>query len=73
MRSYLILKVYDIFGGEVASLVNDEKAAGNYEIKWNAENLPSGIYLYKLSVSVLPSQDRQAGNFVEAKKMILLK
>ena len=57
------LKVYDILGNEVATLVNKEKPAGNYEVEFNGENLPSGIYFYKLS----------AGNFTETRKMILLK
>ena len=57
------LKVYDILGNEVATLVNEEKPAGEYEVEFNGSNLPSGIYFYKL----------QAGNLVETKKMILLK
>jgi hypothetical protein len=67
------LKVYDILGNEVATLVNEEKPAGNYEIEFSAKgesasdgnvyDLPSGIYFYKL----------QAGNFSATKKMILLK
>jgi hypothetical protein len=55
--------VYDILGNEVATLVNEEKHAGNYEVNFNASQLSSGIYFYKL----------QAGSFVETKKMILLK
>ncbi len=57
------LKVYDILGREVATLVNETKSAGNYEANFNAANLSSGIYLYRI----------QAGNFTESKKMILLK
>jgi hypothetical protein len=57
------LKVYDILGNEIASLVNEEKSAGNYEVQFNATNVASGIYFYKL----------QAGSFIETKKMILLK
>ena len=53
----------DILGSEVATLVNEEKQTGTYEITWFAESLPSGVYFYKL----------QAGDFVETKKMILLK
>jgi hypothetical protein len=55
--------VYDILGNEIETLVNEEKPAGNYELTWYAENLPSGVYFYQL----------RAGNFVETKKMILLK
>ena len=61
--SFVNLKVYDILGREAATLVNEEKPAGNYQIEFNAANHPSGIYFYKL----------QAGSFTESKKMILLK
>ena len=57
------LKVYDVLGNKVATLVNEEKPAGNYEVEFNATGLPSGIYFYQL----------KAGNFVETKKMILMK
>jgi hypothetical protein len=69
----VILKVFDVLGNEVATLVNEEKPAGNFEIEFslksgtgssgNAYSLSSGIYFYKL----------QAGSFVAAKKMQLLK
>jgi hypothetical protein len=74
-RQFVQLKVYDILGNEVATLVNEEKAPGIYEVKFNShsdggQNLPagrqglsSGVYFYKL----------QAGDFVETKKMILLR
>ena len=57
------LKVYDILGNEVAVLVNTKQAPGEYEVKFNAAGLASGLYLYKL----------QSGNFVQTKKMVLLK
>jgi len=62
------LKVYDILGREVATLVNEEKTAGTYEIEFDshsgeARNLTSGVYFYQLS----------AGDFVETKKMILMR
>jgi len=60
---FVTLKIYDVLGNEVASLVNEEKPAGNYEVEFNATNLSSGIYYYKLV----------AGNFIDVKKMILLK
>jgi hypothetical protein len=60
---YVTLKVYDLLGREVATLVNEEKTAGSYEIEFDASNLSSGIYFYKL----------QASNFSETKKMILIK
>jgi subtilisin family serine protease len=57
------LKVFDILGNEVATLVNEEKAAGTYEVEFNATQLSSGVYFYRL----------KAGDFVETKKMILLR
>ena len=57
------LKVYDMLGTEVASLVDERKEPGNYTVKFNAVNLPSGIYVYKLT----------AGNYIDTKKLILLK
>ncbi len=57
------LKIYDVLGNEVATLVNEEKPAGVYEVDFNASNLSSGIYLYKLHV----------GGFISTKKMTLIK
>ena len=57
------LKVYDILGNEVASLVNEEKGPGVYSVTFDASKLSSGVYLYKL----------QAGSFTESKKMLLMK
>jgi hypothetical protein len=61
--SQTTLKVYDILGKEVATLVNTKQSAGNYEVKFNASKLTSGVYFYKL----------QSGNFTETKKMLLMK
>ena len=57
------LKVYDILGKEVATLVNENKPEGLYEAEFNASSLPSGMYIYKL----------QAGCFSDVKKMLLTK
>jgi len=62
-KQSVVLKVYDILGNVVATLVNEQKSAGNYEVKFNASNLSSGIYFYKL----------QSGSFVQTKKFILIK
>ncbi|MEJ2105223.1 MAG: T9SS type A sorting domain-containing protein [Ignavibacteriaceae bacterium] len=56
------LKVYDVLGNEVVTLVNEEKQPGAYEVEFDASSLSSGIYLYKL----------QAGKFIQPKKMILV-
>lgn len=57
------LKIYDVLGSEIATLVNEEKVAGKYEVNFNASSLASGVYIYKI----------QAGEFVSSKKMMLLK
>ena len=57
------LKVYDMLGNEITTLVNKEITSGYYEVEFDASHLSSGIYFYKL----------QAGNFIETKKMILLR
>jgi len=57
------LKVYDILGGEVMTLVNEEQVAGKYEINFDASKFASGVYLYRI----------QAGDFMSVKKMILLR
>ena len=72
-ENFVTLKVYDVLGSEIATLVNGKKSAGYYEVNFsaingsasggNAANLSSGIYYYKLS----------AGNFSQVKKMILIK
>jgi len=61
--SNIVIKVFNILGKEIETLVNEEKPIGNYEIEFNTTQLPSGVYLYSLT----------AGNFVEIKKMILMK
>ena len=61
--SFTSIKIYDVIGNEVSSLVNENKPAGLYEVQFNASDLSSGIYYYTI----------QAGSFKETKKMILLK
>jgi len=62
-KSIVQLKIYDVLGNEIRTLVNEEKSPGRYEIEFDATGLPSGIYFYHL----------RAGNFFETKKMVLLK
>jgi len=61
--SNVVIRVFDILGNEITTLVNEEKSIGTYEFTWYAENLPSGVYFYQL----------KAGSFVETNKMLLLK
>ena len=61
--SQVTLKIFNTLGEEITTLVNEEKPVGTYELNWNAANLPSGVYFYRL----------QAGDYVQTRKMILLK
>ncbi|MGE5429425.1 MAG: Ig-like domain-containing protein [Syntrophomonadaceae bacterium] len=62
-NSFVSLKVFDLLGREVATLVNKEQTAGKYKVQFNASNIPSGIYIYML----------RTDNYKETKKMVLLK
>jgi hypothetical protein len=62
-RSKVVLKVYDILGNEIRTLVNEEKEEGIYTKNFDAGNLTSGVYLCRMA----------AGNFIDTKKIILLK
>ncbi len=62
-KNNVTLKIYDLLGREVATLLNKQIAPGNYQINFDGSNLSSGIYFYQL----------KAGNFVKSKKMILMK
>jgi hypothetical protein len=74
---FITLKVYDVLGNEVATLVDEYKPAGSYEVEFrpasSIKHPASGIYLYQLLAPALQSNDGKAGNFLETKKMILLK
>ncbi|MCZ7615371.1 MAG: T9SS type A sorting domain-containing protein [Ignavibacteriaceae bacterium] len=60
---FVTIKVYDVLGNEIETLVNEERDAGSYKIDFNGLELTSGIYYYRIT----------AGNFSQTKKMILLK
>lgn len=62
-NEYTTLKVYDIIGKEITTLVNNQMEKGHYEINFDASNLPSGVYLYTLN----------AGGYKETRKMILMR
>ncbi|HEY6435246.1 MAG TPA: discoidin domain-containing protein, partial [Ignavibacteriaceae bacterium] len=62
-QSKVLIRIYDIIGNEIETLVSEEKPVGTYELTWDASNLPSGVYLYQLT----------AGDFIQTKKMILMK
>jgi photosystem II stability/assembly factor-like uncharacterized protein len=62
-NAIVTLRIYDILGKEIETLVNQKQSPGTYEVNWDGSNYPSGVYFYKLT----------AGDFTETKKMILLK
>jgi len=64
------LKVYDILGKEIATLVNESQKSGNYEVEFNASNFASGVYFYRLQSG---NPDKSGQVFTETKKMILLR
>lgn len=63
LSGYASLKIYDVLGNEVATLVDGQQNQGTYSVEWNASNLSSGIYFYKLVTD----------HFIETKKMNLIK
>lgn len=62
-QQFVTLKIFDILGREIQTIVSEEKPAGSYELIWSAENLPSGVYMYQI----------MAGKYINTKKMILLR
>ena len=61
--SYVELRIFNLLGEEVARMVNQNQPAGFHEILWDASDVASGIYLYRI----------QSGDFVQTRKMVLLK
>jgi flagellar hook assembly protein FlgD len=62
-ESFVSIKIYDILGKEVSKIVNETKQAGYYNFNFDATSLSSGMYFYKI----------EAGNFVQTKRMLLMK
>ena len=62
-KAFVSLKIFDVTGREVASVISDELSAGNYSRQWNASGFSSGMYFYRL----------QAGAFTETKKLLLVR
>ena len=80
VRSHVLLKIFSILGQEVATLVDEEQEGGAYVVSWDAAGVSSSVYFYRLSVvpeaprDLVPtSRDGQAGEFVQTKKLILLR
>ena len=62
-RSLVTIKIFNVLGNEIATLVNEEKSIGNYNVDFDGTNLPSGVYFYRIN----------AGDFLETRKMLLIK
>jgi hypothetical protein len=62
-NNFVTLKIYDVIGREVATILSEKLEAGEYTRQWNAAGFPSGVYFYRL----------EAGDFVDVKKLVLLK
>jgi hypothetical protein len=63
VANYVSLKIFDVLGKEIETLVSAKQNAGSYKVEFNGEDLPSGIYFYKL----------EGADFSEIRKMVLLK
>ncbi|MDR3666051.1 MAG: T9SS type A sorting domain-containing protein, partial [Ignavibacteriaceae bacterium] len=63
INTFVTIKLFDALGREISTLVNEEKPSGNYEVTLNGKNLSSGVYYYQM----------KAGNFIETKKIVLIK
>ena len=57
------MKIYNVLGREIRTLVNEKQSPGNYQVQFDARGLPSGVYIYRLEV----------GTILDVKKMLLLK
>lgn len=71
VSSNVTLKVYDVLGNEIVTLVDEKKPAGTYEVTFDASGLPSGVYLYRLQAG--KSSTGPGQSFVETRKMLLMK
>ena len=70
---YVSLKISDLLGRELATLVSEMKQAGRYAVSFDATRLANGVYFYRLSVAITAPRDGQTGNFIETKKLVVLK
>ena len=64
------IRIFNLLGQNVATLVNEQKKAGSYTVEWNAVDVPSGVYFYRTEVV---SASSAKGAFIDVKKMVLLK
>jgi len=71
VNSHATLKVFDVLGREVATLANENKKPGSYEVEFDGSKLPSGVYFYRLYAH--PTDAKQTNDFVQTKKLLLVK
>ncbi len=71
VKPLVALKIYNILGQEVAALINENRDAGQHSVQWNARSLSSGVYFYRLYAH--PTDAKQTGDFMQTKKLLLLK
>jgi hypothetical protein len=62
-QSHVTIKIFDVLGNELTTLINEEKFAGNYSVKFNASAFSSGVYFYRM----------ESGSYIQTKKLILIK
>ena len=70
-RSLVSLKIFDLLGREVSTIASEELQAGSYTRQWNASNIASGVYFYRLEAKAIPSE--QTGTYTETKKLMLIR
>ena len=68
-QAWVFLKIYDLFGQEIAALINQKLQPGSYEVQWNATNFPSGVYFYQLKII----NNKSEIDWKETKRMVLVK
>jgi aminopeptidase N len=71
VRSHVTLKVYDVLGRLVATLVDEQRGAGLYDVDWNSADAASGVYFYRLTAQ--PKTNQRVGDFVQTRKMVLVR
>ena len=69
--AHVVLKVFDMLGEEITTLVSDDRGAGTYTTRWNAAGNSSGVYFYRLEAR--PINGGQASSFTQTRKLLLLK
>ena len=70
-KIFVSLKIFDLIGREVATILSEEMSAGIYARQWNAASMPSGVYFYRLTAR--HTSGGQAGSFMETKKLVVLR